>query len=115
MKNTFENKVGRACTKASLIYVLNALDIIFTFILLKTGQFTEMNYLMQPIVINPFLSILIKILLPALLILYLIQNLHKLSVKSIYFCHLLINIVLIIYIYTNIMHLFYFFITVTNT
>ncbi len=114
MKNISKSRVESACTKATLIYILNAFDIIFTFILLRTGQFTEVNLLMRPIVINPMLSIIIKILLPALLILYLIQNLNKLSLKSISFCHLCINIVLVIYIYTNIMHIFYFLLTFSN-
>lgn len=114
MKNTFYNKVESACTKATLIYILNAFDIIFTFILLKTGEFTEVNLLMKPVVGSPMLSIIIKILLPALLIYYLIQNLHKLSLKNIYFCHLCINMVLIVYVYTNVMHICYFFITFSN-
>lgn len=114
VKNTFYNKVERACSKATLIYILNAFDIIFTFILLKTGEFTEVNFLMRPIVVSPILSIIIKILLPALLIYYLIHNLHKLSLKNIYFCHLCINMVLIVYIYTNIMHICYFYLTFSN-
>lgn len=57
--------------KLSLTYLFMVLDIILTIFLLDTGYAFEANPLMKSVVTSPFYSFLIKILLPALLLLYL--------------------------------------------
>lgn len=54
--------------KFILLYVLNVTDIIFTLSLLKTGMFKEINIFMVNAVQNPLISILLKVLFPAVLL-----------------------------------------------
>ena len=117
--------------KLTLLYVLNASDIVFTFGLLKTGMFQEVNALMIGIVTNPWLSIAIKLIVPAVLIIYtlitvgilkflpvntivpavliiyILLKLDELPHSNLMLCNYFVNTVLIIYIVINIMHLCY--------
>lgn len=94
--------------KLTLLYILNALDIVFTFGLLKTGLFQEINGLMINVVDNPWLSIIIKLIIPALLIIYILIRLEELPETNMRLCHMCVNIVLLIYTVITIMHLSYF-------
>ena len=76
--------------KLTLLYILNAVDIVFTFGLLKTGLFKEINSIMVSVVDDPFLSIIIKLIIPALLIIYayklfLLIFIHVVSSQLIHF------------------------------
>ncbi|MHC1749091.1 MAG: DUF5658 family protein [Cellulosilyticaceae bacterium] len=93
--------------KLTLIYCLNSFDILFTFILLKTGMFFEANHLMRQIVESAPLSILVKLLAPAILIIYILLRLEELPPNSLRFCNLAINLVLGVYIIINILHVIY--------
>jgi hypothetical protein len=93
--------------KLTLIYILNALDIIFTVLLLKTGLFYEANFLMQKIVTNCWLSILVKLILPAIFIMALLGRLDELDTPNSQFCNVFMNIVLLIYTFINLAHLSY--------
>lgn len=93
--------------KLTLLYILNALDIVFTFGLLKTGLFKEINSLMISVVDSPWLSIMIKLIIPALLIIYILFRLEELPETNMRLCHICVNIVLLIYTAITIMHLSY--------
>lgn len=93
--------------RLTLLYILNASDIVFTFGLLKTGMFEEINTLMVGIVTDPWLSIAIKLILPAILIIYILLKLDELPDSNLKVCNYFVNTVLIIYIIINIMHLSY--------
>lgn len=93
--------------RLTLLYILNASDIVFTFGLLKTGMFEEVNALMVGIVTDPWLSIAIKLIVPAILIIYILFKLEELPNSNLKLCHLFVNTVLLIYIIINIMHLSY--------
>ncbi|MEF9958838.1 MAG: DUF5658 family protein [Niameybacter sp.] len=94
--------------RLTLLYILNASDIVFTFGLLKTGMFEEINSLMVGIVQDPLLSIAIKLITPALLIIYILLKLEDLPDINLKLCNCFVNTVLIIYIIINVMHLTYF-------
>ena len=94
--------------KFTFIYILNCTDILFTYTLLKTGDFYEANFIMRPIVSNPFLSVLVKIILPAALIFGLIIHLKEDEKYSLRLCNIFINLVLLAYICINSMHIYYF-------
>lgn len=93
--------------RLTLLYILNASDIVFTFGLLKTGMFEEVNTLMVGIVTDPWLSIAIKLILPAILIIYILLKLDELPHSNLKLCNYFVNTVLVIYIIINLMHLSY--------
>ena len=94
-------------SKFTLIYILNCTDMLFTYTLLKTGHFYEVNWIMRPIVSNPFLSVLVKIIFPAALILSILPHLKEDKVPSSNFCHLSINTVMLAYLIINMLHIYY--------
>ncbi len=93
--------------KLTLIYILNCTDMLFTYTLLKTGHFYEVNWLMRPIVSNPILSVLVKIIFPAALILNILPHLKEDKVPVLNFCHISINTVILAYIIINMLHVYY--------
>lgn len=94
-------------TKLTWLYVLNAMDIVFTFALVETGMFFEANKIMVPIIGNAFLGILLKLLLPALLIIYILSQINQLPDQNLKVCNICINIVCSIYVAINLLHVFY--------
>lgn len=93
--------------KLTWIYILNALDILFTFGLLKTGLFLEVNFLMLTVVDNALLSILIKLIIPAFLMVYILINLDELPHIHLPLCNFAITVVFIIYSLLTCLHLSY--------
>ncbi len=94
-------------TKLTLIYMLNVLDIIFTMALLKTDCFVEVNQFMAFIVEDSFMTILIKLFLPALLIIYVLLNTQHLSESSLKTVHFFMTLIAIIYFLVLCLHVFY--------
>lgn len=60
--------------KLIILYILNITDIIFTLALLQTGMFKEINIFMVNAVESPLISILLKVVLPAILLIYLYKR-----------------------------------------
>ena len=87
------------------LYLLNVLDILFTLFLLKTGVFIEINPIMAKIVGNILLSIIVKVLFPAVLLLALYIRIQNGSLKQIIISHRIVNIILIFYTSINISHI----------
>jgi hypothetical protein len=93
--------------RLTALYILNALDIVFTFTLLKTDLFYEANFFMSPIVENALLSILIKLVIPALLIIYLLFELDGLIASHLKVGSICIHFVLLVYTAILFLHLYY--------
>ncbi len=107
MQSSITQAVNRIKTKFTLIYILNCTDILFTYTLLKTGNFYEANFLMRHIVSNPYLSILVKIIMPAVLIFTLLPHLKTDKESSLKLCSLFINVVSLAYLAINCLHIYY--------
>ena len=93
--------------KLILLYILNVSDLLFTLILLQTGYMIEANPMMQPVVSDPLLSVGLKIILPALLLLYLFERLKQANEKEIRLTHLALCLLILIYGSINASHLFF--------
>lgn len=91
--------------KFILLYCLNVTDIIFTVLLLRTGLFAEVNFLMVKAVQDPIASIVLKIILPAVLLLYLYLRIRKADENNLKASNIAVNISLIIYGLVNLSHL----------
>ena len=81
--------------------------MLFTYTLLRTGHFYEANWIMRPIVSNPFLSAGVKIIFPAIIILSLFPHLESDSKTSLRLCDLFIHGVILAYLAINSLHIYY--------
>lgn len=106
-RSTYTTITNHMMTKSALIYILNCTDMLFTYTFLKTGGFYEANFFMQTIVSNPYLGILVKIICPAIIIMYLISALKTQYTEHIRLSNLFVNFLLLIYTSINILHLYY--------
>lgn len=91
--------------KLIILYLLNVTDIIFTLLLLQTGFFTEVNIFMVNAVQSPVASFLLKIILPAVLLLYLYRRISLTDGSGLRATNIGINISLSIYSLVNLSHL----------
>ncbi len=91
--------------KFILLYLLNVTDIIFTLLLLQTGYFTEINLFMTGIVQSPLISLLLKVLFPAVLLYYLYQQIIDAELDQLRVANIAINISLAVYAMVNLSHL----------
>ena len=90
-------------------YFLNCSDLLFTYTFLKTGYFYEFNPIMAPIVSYPIASLIIKIIIPACLIMHLISQLPKTALAIIKIGSIFFIIITLFYFYINYMHISYLF------
>ncbi|NLK95718.1 MAG: hypothetical protein GX275_11120 [Clostridiales bacterium] len=93
--------------KFYLIYILNVTDIIFTLILLSTGEFSEVNELMKNIVQNKALAILIKGIMVLLLTLYIVRRLKNANEFQLNISRYIVTSVLFLYMIINISHIYW--------
>lgn len=91
--------------KFILLYLLNITDIIFTVLLLQTGYFAEVNFLMVKAVQSPVASILLKVLLPAALLFYIFYRMKKAAIDQLRAANIAVNISLTIYTLVNLSHI----------
>lgn len=91
--------------KFILLYLLNVADIIFTLLLLQTGYFQEVNILMAKLLNNPPVSLLLKIFLPAVLLIYLYNQIKEEDSSQLRASNIAVNISLTIYTLVNLSHL----------
>ncbi|MCM1992844.1 DUF5658 family protein [Oceanirhabdus seepicola] len=106
MKNSDINNIKN---KIFILYILNVTDIIFTNILLNTGFFNEANPFMIGLLQSAYAGIMVKIILPALLLLYLYKRMQNATNKQLRFSNVAINIITTIYALINISHLVWLF------
>lgn len=104
---TFIKNYNAECIKKKLIilYILNVTDIIFTVLLLQTGYFAEVNIFMIKAVQNPVFSILLKIILPALLLIYIFRRMKLADLSQLKAANIAVNISLTIYSLVNLSHI----------
>lgn len=93
--------------KLLLVYFFNVTDIIFTYFLLSTGDFTEANFLLRGAIDNTWFTLFIKIVVTFVLILYLLKRMSTANLKQLKICNILINMLLIFYILINVSHIFW--------
>ncbi|MGH4137629.1 DUF5658 family protein [Clostridium sp.] len=98
---TFEN----VKYKLLILYLLNVTDILFTTLLVSTGLFMEANFLMANAVQSLSASFILKIVLPAVLLLYIYIRMKKANETQLKQSNIIINIISGIYIIINISHL----------
>lgn len=91
--------------KLLTLYLLNVTDIIFTILLMKTGMYVERNTLMINAVQNLFYSFALKILIPAVLLIYICLRIQKASNAQLKKSNAIICIAIIVYVLINISHL----------
>ncbi len=91
-----------------LIYILNCMDLLFTYTYLKTGIFVECNPIMRLLLSNTYLTILAKLILPAVLVIFLFFQLeeYSTSLKPYRWGGTFLTL---LYTLLNVMHLYYFF------
>lgn len=91
-----------------LIYILNCMDLLFTYTYLKTGIFVECNPIMRLLLSNTYLTIFAKLILPAVLVIFLFFQLeeHSTSLKLYRWGGTFLTL---LYTLLNVMHLYYFF------
>ncbi len=83
--------------KLVVLYFLNVIDILFTYLLLSTGWFVEANILMVKVVQSTSASILLKVVLPALLLVYIIKRLAGATQKQLSYSNIIINTINMLY------------------
>lgn len=91
--------------KLIILYLLNVSDIIFTLLLLRTGLFSEANFLMAKAVENPVASLCLKIILPAIILTYLYTGIKNSRDPELRASNIAINISLTLYSLVNLSHL----------
>lgn len=107
---TFEN----IKYKLLILYLLNVTDILFTVLLLSTGLFTEANFLMIKAVKSVPASFILKIVLPAVLLLYIYIRMKKASELQLKHSNIILNIITGVYILINASHLIWFFLFIST-
>lgn len=95
--------------KLILLYILNVLDISLTVLLLRTGFFVEANYFMSSIVTSPLRYILIKILLPAILLICLFIRIKSATQHQLKKSNYCINIITGVYVFIDLSHVLWLF------
>lgn len=91
------NTLSNIKCKFLLLYLLNVLDIFFTLALLRTGYFQEVNPVMQSMIEDPILSLIVKLLLPALLLIYLSLRITQATPRQLKIANYLINAMNLVY------------------
>ena len=91
--------------KFILLYLFNVTDMLFTVMLLRTGYFTEVNVLMVKALQNPFASVLLKVILPAVLLYLIYKEIRDADEIQLKAANIAVNISLTIYALVNISHL----------
>lgn len=94
-------------TKLIILYLLNVLDWIFTLYLVGTGFFREANIIMAKIIDNYAIGFVLKVLLVAIILMFIYYRLFDATKRQLILSNLLINGIVFIYILINISHLLY--------
>ncbi|MBZ9625370.1 DUF5658 family protein [Clostridium sp. FP2] len=94
--------------KLFILYLLNVTDILFTILLLSTGLFLETNFLMTKALQSLSTSFILKIVLPAVLLLCLYIRMKKANETQLKQSNIIINIATSVYLIINFWHLICF-------
>lgn len=93
--------------KLILLYILNVTDIIFTFLLLSTGLFIEANVFMVQAVESVPMSLMLKIILPAVLLIYIHFRMQGATESQLKKSNIFINGAVAFYGLINLSHVFW--------
>ena len=102
-----QKRLGIFTALCLLTYFFNCTDFLFTYTFLKTGYFYEINPLMRPIVTYPIISIIIKIIFPAFLLIPILKRLSNTESKRLKIGIFFAGLVTLFYFSLNCMHLYY--------
>lgn len=91
--------------KLLLLYTLNVTDIIFTLFLINTGYFVEANIIMAKLIENPSISIIVKTILPAILLIGILIRMQKATKQQLRISNCLINMITSLYALINLSHI----------
>lgn len=91
--------------KFLILYILNVTDMLFTVFLLYTGLFIEINFLMAKALQSLPASFMLKIVLPAVLLLCLYIRMRKANETQLKQSNIIINVVITVYLVINLWHL----------
>ena len=94
-----------------LLYILNSFDMAFTIFLLGTGKFREINPLMALVMQNDLATLFLKLILPALLMLYLDSCVKTAKLWHVRFSSKALEILIGLYGAVGVMHLYLYFIS----
>lgn len=94
--------------KLIALYVLNVTDIVFTLLLLNTGYYIEANILMTSAVQSYTTSFSLKVLLPAILLLYVFYRLQSANERQLRNSNIFISGITAVYAFINLSHLVWF-------
>lgn len=103
-----DNSLGNLKNKLIVLYVLNVTDILFTLLLLNTGYYIEANVLMTSAVQSYTASFSLKVLLPAILLLYVFYRLQSANERQLRNTNILISGITTVYAFINLSHLVWF-------
>lgn len=94
-----------------LLYILNGFDMAFTIFLLGTGKFREINPIMALVMKNALATLFLKLILPALLMLYLDSCVKTAELWHIKLSSKALEILIGLYGAVGVMHLYLYFIS----
>ncbi|MGL6187318.1 MAG: DUF5658 family protein [Clostridium chrysemydis] len=83
------------------------IDIIFTLMLLETDMFMEANTVMQGVVINPIISIILKVGAVGVLVYFVYKRLDQANEKQLKIGNLIVTGMMSIYVIIDIMYIGY--------
>lgn len=109
MEQTTHKTQKQIMTGFLFIYILNCTDLLFTYTYLKTGIFFEFNPIMRLLLLSPYLTVLLKIILPAIFLIYFFFRLGEHSVHSLELCKVGGLFLILTYTFINSLHLYYLF------
>lgn len=109
MEQTTYKTQKQIMTVFLFIYILNCTDLLFTYTYLKTGIFFEFNPIMRLLLASPYLTILLKIILPGVFLIYFFFRLGEHSVPSLKLCKVGGIFLILTYTFINSLHLYYLF------
>ncbi len=94
-----------------LLYALNILDMVVTKFLLQTGKFREMNPVMALALQNDWVTLLLKLLLPAVLMIYLDRRLRLADARHLKLSARVLEVLIAAYCIVSMLHLWLYFIS----
>lgn len=95
-------------SKLWMLYLLNITDIVFTILLLSTGYYIEANFFMTSAVQDPVTSVNLKVILPAIVLLYVYYRAQFASNVQLKKTNVVISAITLTYAVINLSHLIWF-------
>lgn len=102
---------GALRIRMMLLYALNILDMVVTKFLLQTGKFREMNPVMVLALQSDWATLVLKLLLPALLMVYLNRRLRVLDARHLKLSVRALEVLIAAYCVVSMLHLWLYLIS----